>query len=119
MNALERLSIYPGFVYQLGQDFYYLGKWICKPCTELEVTDCHAMYGICSAAGERSNASLYFQKLRAYSDFALDVPYNQAKIHENLAALLAKLSLDSQIVLENQLDRVAQDFEDFCGPLMN
>ena len=23
----------PGFLYQIGNKYYYLGKWICKECT--------------------------------------------------------------------------------------
>lgn len=119
MTILERLKRYPGFLYQIGQSYYFLGKWICKPCTELEITDCHAMYNICSSAGETSNTALYFQKLRAYSDFALDIPYNQAKIHENLAQLLEQLTAKELDLLAEQLEHFFRDYERFCGPLSN
>ena len=29
----ERLLKLPGFLYQIGSNYYYLGKWICKKCT--------------------------------------------------------------------------------------
>lgn len=119
MTSLERFKQYPGFVYQLGQHFYFLGKWICKPCTDVNVTDCHAMYEICSSAGETTEAALYFQKLRAYSDFALDIPYNRALVQENLGILLEHLASHEQEELKSQLDRFAHDFETFCGPLIN
>ena len=80
MNLLEEFKKNPGFVYRIGTDYYYIGKWICKPCTDEAVTDCHAMYEMCIQAKEQANAALYFQKLRAYSEFALDIPYNPAKI---------------------------------------
>ena len=79
MNLLEEFKKNPGFVYRIGTDYYYIGKWICKPCTDEAVTDCHAMYEMCIQAKEQANTALYFQKLRAYSEFALDIPYNPAK----------------------------------------
>lgn len=69
MNLLEEFKKNPGFVYRIGTDYYYIGKWICKPCTDEAVTDCHAMYEMCIQAKEQANAALYFQKLRAYSEF--------------------------------------------------
>ena len=30
----ERILKLPGFLYQIGNNYYYLGKWICKECTE-------------------------------------------------------------------------------------
>ena len=65
MNLLEEFKKNPGFVYRIGTDYYYIGKWICKPCTDEAVTDCHAMYEMCIQAKEQANAALYFQKLRA------------------------------------------------------
>lgn len=85
----------------------------------MDVTDCHAMYEICSSAGEAAETALYFQRLRAYSDFALDIPYNQAMIQKNLGILLKHLTSHEQDELKSQLDRFARDFEAFCGPLMN
>ena len=35
---------------------------------------------------------MYFQKIRAFSDFALDIPYNPAQIEENMATLTAALT---------------------------
>ena len=65
MNLLEEFKKNPGFVYRIGTDYYYIGKWICKPCTDEAVTDCHAMYEMCIQAKEQANATLYFQNLRA------------------------------------------------------
>ena len=79
MNLLEEFKKNPGFVYRIGTDYYYIGKWICKPCTDEAVTDCHAMYEMCI-------------QLRAYSEFALDIPYNPAKILQYQTALVEALS---------------------------
>ena len=61
MNLLEEFKKNPGFVYRIGTDYYYIGKWICKPCTDEAVTDCHAMYEMCIQAKEQANAALYFR----------------------------------------------------------
>lgn len=105
MTLLERLKTYPGFVYKIGNKYYFLGKWICKPCTDQEITDCRAMYDICASAGETDTTRLYFQKLRAYSDFALEVPCNPGKVHKELSALLEELDSAGQQSLAAQLDQ--------------
>ena len=40
----ETLLKQPGFLYKIGQKHYYLGKWICKECTESDASDCVMMY---------------------------------------------------------------------------
>ena len=40
----ERLLALAGFIYEVSGKYYYMGKWICKPCTETEATDSVAMY---------------------------------------------------------------------------
>ena len=103
MDLLEEFKKSPGFVYRIGTDYYYIGKWICKPCIDEAVTDCHAMYEMCLQAGELANAALYFQKLRAYSEFALDIPYNPAKILQDQTALIDALSDTDAKSLTEQL----------------
>lgn len=75
----ETLLKQPGFLYKIGQKHYYLGKWICKECTESDATDCVMMYHMCRNNHEEPDTNMYFQKLRAFSDFALEVPCNPAK----------------------------------------
>ena len=111
MNLLETLKGIPGFVYQIRTDYYFLGKWICKPCTEMEIADTLAMYNICLDAGELQNAGIYLQKLRAYSDFALDVPYNPAKIQNDMQTLIESLSLEEKLSLEKQITRFLSQVE--------
>ena len=67
------------------------------------------MYQMCRAGGEEKDASFYFQKIRAYSDFALDIPYNPALIRENMEKLLAGLSENGQKNLEKQIQLVETD----------
>ena len=43
----ERILKLPGFLYQIGNNYYYLGKWICKKCTDQAATDCVTMYQMC------------------------------------------------------------------------
>ena len=42
--TLETLLKLPGFLYEVNGHYYYLGKWICKECTEIEATDCVSIY---------------------------------------------------------------------------
>ena len=37
---LETLLTLPGFIYQADGKYYFLGKWICKECTDVDATDC-------------------------------------------------------------------------------
>ncbi len=79
---VEKLLKLPGFLYDIGGRYYYLGKWICKECTDTETTDCVTMYHMCRNGHEEPDTNLYFQKIRAFSDFTLDIPYNPAQIEE-------------------------------------
>lgn len=98
----ERILKYPGFLYELGGNYYYLGKWICKECTNVDASDCVFMYRMSRNAGEDNETNLYFQKIRAYADFALEVPYNPAKIKEEMDALLRNLSKLNQMLCESR-----------------
>lgn len=108
---LEKLLTLPGFIYEADGAYYYLGKWICKECTNVDETDCVTMYQMCRAGDEEKEASFYFQKIRAYSDFALDIPYNPALIRENMEKLLAGLSENGQKNLEKQIQLVETDVQ--------
>lgn len=113
----ERLLKYPGFLYQIGQSYYYLGKWICKECTEVDATDCVTMYDMCRSGHEEPNTNLYFQKIRAFSDFALEVPYNPAKIKEDMTALIDGLTDRDRASLEEQIQHFEEDYPKYCGEL--
>ena len=93
---IERILKYPGFLYELKGSHYFLGKWICKECTDTDAADCVFMYRMSRRAKENAETSMYFQKIRAYADFALEVPYNPAKINGDMTTLLENLS-DSEI----------------------
>ena len=54
---LETLLTLPGFIYQTGGNYYFLGKWICKECTDVDATDSVAMYQMCRDAKEEKNAA--------------------------------------------------------------
>ena len=82
----ERLLKLPGFLYQIGSNYYYLGKWICKPETRT-----------------------YFQKIRAFSDFALEVPYNPAKIADDMNMILESLSEKETTGLLEQIAHLEED----------
>ena len=108
---LETLLGLPGFIYQAGGTYYFLGKWICKECTDVDATDCVAMYQMCRDAKEEKEAPLYFQKIRAYSDFALEIPYDPEKIRTGIQSLLDSLSPEAAASLEKQIRQVQEDIQ--------
>lgn len=57
-----------------------------------DATDCVTMYQMCRTGGEEPETRTYFQKIRAFSDFALEVPYNPAKIADDMNMILESLS---------------------------
>ena len=62
---VEKLLKLPGFLYDIGGRYYYLGKWICKECTDTEATDCVTMYHMCRNGHEEPDTNLYFQKIHS------------------------------------------------------
>lgn len=57
----ERILKLPGFLYQIGNNYYYLGKWICKECTDQAATDCVTMYQMCRAEKKNLKQILIFK----------------------------------------------------------
>ena len=110
-TMLETLLTLPGFIYQADGKYYFLGKWICKECTDMDATDCVTMYQMSRDAKEEKEASLYFQKIRAYSDFALEVPYDPEKIRTGMGSLLEGLSDQAVAGLEKQIQQVQEDMQ--------
>ena len=106
MNMIEQLLNLPGFVYRIGSSYYYLGKWICKECTDMDITDCVTMYEMCYDSEEKDGTLFYYNKLRAYSDFALDIPYDASKIRQDMTNLISSLSEQEIMQLQAQLKRV-------------
>lgn len=111
----EQLLQSPGFLYRIGNTHYYLGKWICKECTETDAADCVMMYHMCRSGGEEPDTGLYFNKLRAYSDFALEVPCNPAKTKADITALIGSLSDPDLTSLKTQLQYFEEDYGKYCG----
>lgn len=114
---LERLLKYPGFIYHIGNTHYYLGKWICRKCTDVDATDCVVMYDMCRNAGEEDEAGMYFHKIRAHSDFALEIPYNPAKIRKDIDMLITGLSEVERNSLEQQITHFEEDYPKYCGEI--
>ncbi len=106
----EQLLRSPGFLYQIGNKYYYLGKWICKECTETDATDCVMMYHMCRSGKEEPDTAMYFNKLRAYSDFALEVPCNPAKTKADMTALIDSLSDSDRAFLKKQVQCFEEDY---------
>lgn len=111
---VEQLLGLPGFLYELDGHFYYLGKWICKECTETNATDCVMMYQMCRSGHEEPETNMYFQKLRAFSDFALEIPYNPAKIKNDMTALICSLTDSGKESLQKQIQCLSEDVTKYC-----
>lgn len=111
---IEQLLSQPGFIYEIDGRYYFLGKWICKECTDVDACDCVTMYSICRNANEESETAMYFQKMRAYSDFALEVPYNPVQIRSTMETLLDSLSESTLSKLKAQYDAFAEDLERYA-----
>ena len=111
----ERILKYSGFIYEISGKHYYLGKWICKECSDTNATDCVFMYHMSRRQNEESQTRIYFQKIRAYSDFALEVPYNPAAIEQNLSALLESFSEKETEDLSRQVSFFEEDYLKYCG----
>lgn len=111
----EQLLKSPGFLYKLNETYYYLGKWICKECTQTDAADCVFMYHMCRDSQEQSETNLYFQKIRAYSDFALEAPCNPSKTKEDMTALLKNMSDTELAKLETQFLQFQEDYLKYSG----
>lgn len=104
----------PGFLYQISGKYFYLGKWICKECTDVQATDDAFMYDMCRKEQEEPNTNMYFQKLRAHADFALEIPYNPAKIKADIENIINNLSEAQAANLEKQFANFREDLEKYC-----
>ena len=111
---LEEFLQQPGFIYEIDGKYYFLGKWICKECTELDATDSVSMYQMCRNQQEEKETNMYFQKIRAYSDFALEVPYYPEKIKSDMQAILETLSDENTAALSEQLAGFKKDLAKYC-----
>ena len=105
----EQLLSLPGFLYDVGGDFYYLGKWICKKCEDTSASDCIPMYHMCRENNEEPDTIMYFHKIRAFSDFALDIPYNPEKIKTDIQTLISGLSDAQKTRLNEQIKMFTED----------
>lgn len=105
----EKILNLPGFLYEVNGMYYYLGKWICKECPDTDAADCAVMYRMCRNGREEPDTNLYFHKIRAYSDFALEVPYNAVKVKEDISFLFDAIPENSLNSLETQVLQFEED----------
>lgn len=110
----EKILKSPGFLYEIYGTCYYLGKWICKKCTDTDAADCVFMYKLCRNNQEEPDTNMYFQKIRAYSDFALEIPYNPEKVKADIVSLIEGLSAEAADSLETQYLHFEEDLKKYC-----
>lgn len=112
---LEKLLKQPGFIYEINGEYYFLGKWICKKSTDVNANDFVFMYQMCRRSNDEPDTNIYFQKIRACADFALEIPYNPAKIRSDMETLLSGLSEAAKSSLERQMKNFEEDLVKYCG----
>ena len=111
---LERLLKQPGFIYEINGRYYFLGKWICKESLDVNANDFVFMYQMCRRSQDDPETAMYFHKIRACADFALEIPYNPTKIKSDMEAILATLSDTAAASLERQLNHFEEDLPKYC-----
>ena len=112
---LERFLKQPGFIYEINGSYYFLGKWICKESLDVNANDFVFMYQMCRRSQDEPDTNIYFQKIRACADFALEIPYNPVKIRKDMEAILESLSETARASLERQLNCFEEDLVKYCG----
>ena len=113
----QKLKKYPAFIYRLDGKYYFAGRWICKECTDLDATDCCEMFLMFSHREPNQDSALYFNKVRAYSDFALEVPCDPAAAEAAVEALLSGLEDAELDNLAKQVDDYESCYQMYSGPL--
>ena len=73
------------------------------------------MYQMCRKGQEEPDTNMYFQKIRAYSDFALEIPYDPNKIRNDMALILDTLSEEEIKSLTQQVENVESDVQKYCS----
>ena len=111
---LERLLKQPGFIYEINGSYYFLGKWICKESLDVNANDFVFMYQMCRRSKDDPETPIYFHKIRACADFALEIPYNPVKIKSDMEAILAYLSETAKASLERQINNFEEDLPKYC-----
>ena len=112
---LQKLLSQPGFIYEIDGSYYFLGKWICKESLDVNANDFVFMYQMCRRSQDEPDTNIYFQKIRACADFALEIPYNPIKIRSDMEAILSGLSETAAASLERQLNCFEEDLVKYCG----
>ena len=66
-------------------------------------------------SGDEPDTNIYFQKIRACADFALEIPYNPVKIKSDMKTILDGMSEHAKTSLEKQIENFAADLVKYCG----
>lgn len=111
----ERILKLPGLSLSDREQLLLSWKMDLQGAPDQAATDCVTMYQMCRAGKEEPETNTYFQKLRAYSDFALEVPYNPSKIAADMKAILDSLSDEQLHNLTEQIDHLEEDITRYCG----
>ncbi len=105
MNKLENLITKRGFIYLIDGEYYYIGHWIFKKCTDGHVINLFEEYRELDINNlEDEKRILYlFRKLMLYSEFEIEDP-NETKYDRNIVNFIEGLSDRNKELLLIQLD---------------
>ena len=69
---------------------------------------------MCRRSHDENETAMYFHKVRACADFALEIPYNPVKIKNDMETILANLSETAISSLERQINNFEEDLPKYC-----
>lgn len=116
-ELVYKLTHYPGFVYKLSDDYYFIGKCQFEKITDQDVKDSYDCFRIFSHDQSNLDTRQYFAKLRAYADIALTPPADPEGTKAKVEELLDSLNPMDAALLGGEVTDFEHCFELFNGPL--
>lgn len=111
MNKLEDLIKKHSFIYKIDDQYYYIGQWLFKPCTNIMVIDYYAKYKEALKNEDDEQLYYWFRKVRACSD--LDMDETKDNINKKILEFIDQLSNSQKSSLQNQLDEFVNTFHKY------
>lgn len=111
---IEQLLSQPGFIYEINGKYYFLGKWICKECTEVDACDCVMMYNMCRSSNEKNETASIFRKCVPTAILHWKFHIILTQVRSDMEALLDSLSESALSRLQAQCDAFVEDLERYA-----
>ena len=112
----KKLLKTPGFIYQIKGNYYFLGKWICKECTDTDATDCVMMYQMLQGKDRKNQIPIcIFKKYGLTAILLWRFLMIRIKIRSDMALILDTLSEEEIKSLTQQVENVESDVQKYCS----